>query len=77
MHYAMEKGQYERVTSDATLSLKSAAVKGAVENLMFDPEDYKCHYEVIYNIVNVPSLFGISNSNFYFYVNCFHRTLLQ
>ena len=47
MHYAMEKGQYEQVTSDATLSLKSAAAKGAMENLMFDPELYKCHHEVI------------------------------
>lgn len=46
----MEKGQYEQVTSDATLSLKSAAAKGAVENLMFDPEHYKCHHEVIYNV---------------------------
>ena len=50
----MEKGQYEHVTSDATLSLKGAAAKGAVENLMFDPEHYKCHYEVIYNIFTVP-----------------------
>jgi len=47
VHYAMEKGQYEQVTSDATLSLKSAAAKGAMENLMFDPEHYKCHHEFL------------------------------
>lgn len=53
MHYAVEKGHHQQVTSDATLSLKSAAAKGAVENLMFDPEHYKCHYEVIYILLTV------------------------
>ncbi|XP_020612789.1 uncharacterized protein LOC110051139 [Orbicella faveolata] len=76
VHYAMEKGQYEQVTSDATLSLKSAAAKGAMENLMFDPEHYKCHHEVNYNVLSVSSLFGGSNSNFHFYVSSFNRTLL-
>lgn len=76
MHYAMEKGQYEQVTSDATLSLKSAAAKGAMENLMFDPEHYKCHHEVNYNVLSVSSLLGGSNSNFHFYVSSFNRTLL-
>lgn len=77
MHHAIEKGHYEKVTSDAALSLKSAAAKGAVENLMFDPEFYKCHHEVIYNVLNViSSLFGGINSYFYFYVSSFNRTLL-
>jgi len=43
----VEKGHHEQVNSDATLSLKGAAAKGAVENLMFDPEHYKCHYEFV------------------------------
>ena len=43
----MEKGQHEQVQSDVTVSLKTATAKGAVENLMFDPEHYKCHYEVL------------------------------
>ena len=74
MHYAMEKGQYEQVTSDATLSLKSAAAKGAMENLMFDPGHYKCHHEVIY-VLSVRCLFR--GSNFNFYVSSFiNRTLL-
>lgn len=47
VHHAIEKGHYEKVTSDAALSLKSAAAKGAVENLMFDPELYKCHHEFL------------------------------
>ena len=47
MHYAMKKGQHEQVQSDVTLSLKTATAKGAVENLMFDPEHYKCHHEVL------------------------------
>ena len=73
----MEKGQYEQVTSDATLSLKSAAAKGAMENLMFDPELYKCHHEVICNALNViSSFFGGSNSHFCFYVSSLYRTLL-
>ncbi|XP_015752156.1 PREDICTED: uncharacterized protein LOC107331977 isoform X2 [Acropora digitifera] len=46
IHFAVEKGQHSQVTSDATLSLKSTEVKGTVENLMFDPELYKCHSEV-------------------------------
>ena len=47
VHYAMEKGQHEQVQSDVTVSLKTATAKGAVENLMFDPERYKCHHEVL------------------------------
>lgn len=46
VHHAVEKGQYKEVTSDATLSLKSAA-QGTVEDLMFDPENYKCHHEFL------------------------------
>ena len=44
-HYAAEKGQHEEVSSEATLSLKGSA-KSTVENLLFDPADYKCHYQV-------------------------------
>ena len=47
VHYAKEKGQHEQVQSDVTVSLKTATAKGAVENLMFDPERYKCHHEVL------------------------------
>jgi len=56
VHYAVEKGHHEQVNSDATLSLKGAAAKGAVENLMFDPEHYKCHYEVICIVLQGVSL---------------------
>ncbi|XP_067022612.1 cyclic nucleotide-binding domain-containing protein 2-like isoform X3 [Acropora muricata] len=47
IHFAVEKGQHSQVTSDATLSLKSTAVKGTVDNLMFDPELYKGHREFL------------------------------
>ena len=44
-YYAAEKGHHEQVSSEAALSLKGTA-KSTVANLMFDPADYKCHYQV-------------------------------
>lgn len=47
VYYAVQRGQHNEVTSDATLSLKSAEAKGTVEDLMFDPEFYKTHHEFL------------------------------
>ena len=47
LNYAIEKGQHNQVQSDVTVSLQTATAKGDVENLMFDPENYKCDHEVL------------------------------
>ncbi|XP_032218241.1 cyclic nucleotide-binding domain-containing protein 2 [Nematostella vectensis] len=44
--YAREKGNYEQVNSETTLSLKSTAGAKAVDNLLFDPALYKCSYQI-------------------------------